>query len=116
MFQKGYNPDYDSYSGFKDEGGDSTGLDAWLAGKEISHLFIMGLATDYCVKATVLDALNLGFTVTVIADGCRAVNVKPGDGEMALGEMTAAGALMAPYNSVYTVLDNANMLRWLHRR
>jgi nicotinamidase/pyrazinamidase len=52
----------------------------------------MGLATDYCVRATVLDALQLGFQVDLVADGCRAVNLAPGDGERAIAEMAAAGA------------------------
>jgi len=54
-------------------------------------LTIVGLATDYCVKATVLDARDLGFTVTVLENACRAVNLSPDDGAKALATMRAAG-------------------------
>jgi nicotinamidase/pyrazinamidase len=53
-----------------------------------------GLATDYCVKFTVLDALNLGYTVNVITDGCRGVNIQPQDSNLAFMEMAAAGATL----------------------
>ena len=58
----------------------------------IERLVVCGLATDYCVKATVLDALKEGFAVAVVKEGCRAVNVAPDDGEKALAEMVTAGA------------------------
>jgi len=52
---------------------------------------VLGLATDYCVKATALDARRLGLRVLLIVDACRAVDLQPGDGERALAEMRAAG-------------------------
>jgi nicotinamidase/pyrazinamidase len=55
---------------------------------------VLGLATDYCVKFTVLDALNLGYTVNVITDGCRGVNIQPQDSNLAFMEMAAAGATL----------------------
>lgn len=55
----------------------ATALNAWLLEHRIAELIIMGLATDYCVKFTVLDALDLGYTVSVITDGCRGVNIHP---------------------------------------
>jgi len=58
----------------------------------VSRLFVGGLATDYCVRVTVLDALKEGFEVVVLEDASRAVDVKPGDGERAMAEMIAAGA------------------------
>lgn len=67
--------------------------------QRITDLIIMGLATDYCVKFTVLDALELGYTVNVITDGCRGVNIQPQDSTQAFMEMAAAGA------TLYTLAD-----------
>jgi nicotinamidase/pyrazinamidase len=95
VFPKGTDPTVDSYSGFFDNGKrKSTGLGEYLRVQGVTHVFVLGLATDYCVRATVLDALELGFAVTLIADGCRAVDLQPGDGERAMAAMTAAGARM----------------------
>jgi nicotinamidase/pyrazinamidase len=92
VFRKGTDRSIDSYSGFFDNGKQrATGLDAWLRERWINRLYIMGLATDYCVKATALDARELGFDVWLIEDGCRAVDVAPGDGERALLQMRGAG-------------------------
>jgi len=92
LFKKGTDPDYDSYSGFFDNGHKkSTGLGDYLQQRWIKQVYVMGLATDYCVKFTALDAKNLGFDVFLIEDGCRAVELKPGDGERAIEEMRAAG-------------------------
>lgn len=78
MFHKGENPLVDSYSAFFDNGRrQKTSLDDWLRDHEIDELIVMGLATDYCVKFTVLDALQLGYKVNVITDGCRGVNIQP---------------------------------------
>jgi len=93
VIRKGANADVDSYSGFFDNDGQTdTGLNELLSSQGVDELVIMGLATDYCVRWTVLDAVGLGFGVTVITDGCRAVEVTPGDGDAALSEMRAAGA------------------------
>lgn len=92
---KGENPQVDSYSAFFDNGRrQATLLDGWLKQAGITSLTIMGLATDYCVKYSVLDALSLGFEVTVIAEGCRGVNLEPGDSAEALKAMQDAGALI----------------------
>jgi nicotinamidase/pyrazinamidase len=80
----------DSYSGFQ-----GTGLATLLRDAGITHLLVGGLATDYCVRMTVLDALAAGFEVTVLADAIAAVDVEPGDGERALQEMAGAGARLA---------------------
>jgi len=77
----------DAYSGF-----DGTDLETELRARRISHLYVGGLATDYCVKATVLDALRAGFETRVILAAVRAVNVQPGDGTKAIEAMRAAGA------------------------
>ncbi|MGK7245565.1 bifunctional nicotinamidase/pyrazinamidase [Buttiauxella agrestis] len=95
VFQKGENPQIDSYSAFFDNGHrQKTQLDDWLYRNEIKQLVVIGLATDYCVKFTVLDALSLGYEVTVITDGCRAVNLHPQDGLRAYQDMSAAGATL----------------------
>ncbi|MDU6454213.1 MAG: bifunctional nicotinamidase/pyrazinamidase [Enterobacter hormaechei] len=66
---------------------------------EITELIVLGLATDYCVKFTVLDALQLGYTVNVITDGCRGVNIQPHDSAQAFMDMAAEGA------TLYTLAD-----------
>jgi nicotinamidase/pyrazinamidase len=90
----------DGYSGFSvrdPESGEAatTGLAQLLHERGIGQVVIVGLATDYCVKETALDALREGFTTTVLADGVRAVDVNPGDGDRALEEVAQAGATIA---------------------
>jgi len=95
VFQKGTNPEIDSYSGFFDNGHKkATGLEAWLREHAVTDLTVIGLATDYCVKYTVLDARKLGFGVRVVRAGCRAVELAAGDAERAFAEMHAAGAVV----------------------
>lgn len=89
---KGERHPADSYSGFADDDGVETGLHALLQARGVDALTVLGLATDYCVKATVLHALERGYDVDVVVDGCRAVDLQPGDGEAALDELAAAGA------------------------
>jgi len=92
IFRKGMNPEVDSYSGFFDNAkrGD-TGLTKFLKENQIERVFICGLALDYCVKFTALDALSEGFETFLITDATRPVNVKPTDGENSLRELAAAG-------------------------
>lgn len=93
VFRKGEDPAIDSYSGFFDNGHrKATGLEAWLRERAISRLYVLGLATDYCVKFTVLDARRLGFETVLVEDGCRGVNLAAGDSARAIEEMRAAGA------------------------
>jgi len=93
VIRKGTDPGIDSYSAFFDNGHlRDTGLAAFLEKRAVDELVVLGLATDYCVKYTALDGVGLGFGVTVIRDGCRAVDLKPGDGEAAFAEMRACGA------------------------
>jgi len=93
VFQKGIDPHIDSYSGFFDNGRRrSTGLEDFLREKGVSRVFVCGLATDYCVRWTALDARALGFETLVVEDACRGVELQPGDVARALGEMAAAGA------------------------
>ena len=90
--QKGTNPLIDAYSGFFDNGRlHATGLAGFLQSRGIGQVFICGLATDYCVKWTALDAISLGFDTYVISDATRGVNLSPLDSENALLEVVAAG-------------------------
>lgn len=92
VFRKGTDPSVDSYSGFFDNGRrKATGMGEWLTQQGVDAVTVVGLATDYCVKFTALDAIDLGFTTTVVQDACRAVNLSEGDGERALTEIRAAG-------------------------
>ena len=92
VFLKGTDPEVDSYSGFFDnEHLRATGLGDYLKERGVTDVFIVGLATDYCVKFTALDAVMLGFKTTVIEDACRGVEVQDGDTRRALEEMAAAG-------------------------
>ena len=90
----------DGYSGFtmRDPVTDehrSTGLGEFLRGDGVRRVVIAGLATDYCVKATALDAVDLGFETIVPTAAVAAVDVEPGDGERALAELAAAGVTVA---------------------
>lgn len=92
VFRKGTDPVADSYSGFFDNGHNkSTGMGDYLKSSGVSKVFVLGVATDYCVKFTALDALRLGFETSLIQDGSRGVDLVPGDVERALSEMAAAG-------------------------
>jgi nicotinamidase/pyrazinamidase len=92
VFKKGVDPEIDSYSGFFDNGKRrATGLGDFLKQRTIEQVYILGLATDYCVKFTALDAVALGFKTKLIEDACRGVNLKPGDVARSLEEMRQAG-------------------------
>ena len=92
VFHKGTNPLIDSYSGFYDNGRRrATGLEEALRRMGVTRVFVVGLATDYCVKATALDAARLGFETAVLLDAMRPVNLEPGDENRAIEEMTVAG-------------------------
>jgi nicotinamidase/pyrazinamidase len=95
VVRKGTDPGIDSYSGFFDNNHKkATGLEEYLREWMATEIVVMGLATDYCVKATALDGRALGLAVTVVEDGCRAVNLRPDDGARALEEMRAAGCVV----------------------
>ncbi len=95
IFPKGTDARIDSYSGFFDNGqrGD-TGLADWLREQGITELTLCGLATDYCVKFTALDALECGFKVNVVLAACRGVDLQPGDCDRAVAEMREKGAVI----------------------
>lgn len=95
VFRKGTDPRIDSYSGFHDNGNrKSTGLGDYLKGKGVDQVYVLGLATDYCVKFTALDAMKEGFDTYLIEDGCRGVELSPGDVERAIAELRRAGVTM----------------------
>lgn len=92
IIRKGTDPAIDSYSGFFDNGHrKATGLASLLKSRKVTDLCILGLATDYCVKFTAIDARRLNFNVHLVADGCRGVNLKPDDSAKAIEEMQRAG-------------------------
>ncbi|OGW43274.1 MAG: nicotinamidase [Nitrospirae bacterium RBG_16_43_11] len=99
IISKGISPDNDGYSGFEE-----TDLDKRLKAKNIRQLFIGGLATDYCVKSTVLDALHAGFDVVFLSDASKGVDVNTGDSEQAIDEMLREGAVKVVYGDI----------RWQH--
>lgn len=92
IVSKGEDPNEDSYSAFQAKLPDGRRLEEALRAEHIERLYIGGLATDYCVLQTVLDALRQGHPATVLLDASRGVNVQPGDAEKALAEMVSAGA------------------------
>lgn len=97
IIRKGTAREVDSYSAFFDNAQErSTGLADYLRGRGARALWLAGLATDYCVKASVLDALRLGFVAHVLAAACAAVDLTPGDGERALAALGQAGARVEP--------------------
>ena len=100
VVSKATRRDEEAYSAFH-----GTGLAQRLRSASIDRIFIAGLATDYCVGATTRDALGDGFEVAVLTDAVRAVDVRPGDGERALGEMAAAGAAMVTSDAVLAALE-----------
>lgn len=91
IVSKGMDPDKDDYSAFHARDGEGTLLADILERKGIRHLYISGLATDYCVRQTSKDALSMGFEVTVLIDAVRGVDLTPGDSARALEEIVAAG-------------------------
>ena len=92
VFRKGMNPAIDSYSGFFDNGrqGD-TGLHDYLMRAGVTEVYLVGLALDFCVKYSALDAQRLGYQTTVIVDATRAVNLHPGDDDAAVRELESNG-------------------------
>jgi NAD+ synthetase len=105
---KGSDAEREAYSGF-----DGTELAAWLRERGVERVKVGGIATDYCVRATALDALENGFETTVLADATAAVELAPGDGERALAEVRAAGAAV---DRVHLLRDADELRALLERR
>ncbi len=92
VFKKGKNPNIDSYSGFyENDHKTSTGLSEFLTKHNVNKVYITGLATDYCVKFTTLDAIKEGFQTYIIKDAIKGVNVKREDSQKAIKEMKDRG-------------------------
>jgi nicotinamidase/pyrazinamidase len=102
VVSKGMDPDQDAYSGFQAEDGTGRPLPAVLAERGVRRLYLAGLATDYCVRATALDAARAGFEVVVLEDAIGAVDLQPGDGDRAIEEMRGAGARLATLTELAT--------------
>ena len=101
VFRKGTDPEIDSYSGFYDNGHrKSTGMAEWLKEQGIDTVYVLGLATDYCVKFTALDALQEGFKTFLVTDASRGVNLEAGDVDKAIADVAAAGAELVMTNDV----------------
>jgi nicotinamidase/pyrazinamidase len=93
VFHKGIDPRIDSYSTFFDNAHRRhTGLAHYLEKRSVKYIYLMGLALDYCVKYSALDASQLGLNTHVIVDGCRGIELESGDIDRALNEMKCAGA------------------------
>jgi nicotinamidase/pyrazinamidase len=92
LLYKGMDPEEDSYSAFQARDLSGTDLAGILNRSGIRELYVGGLATDYCVKSSVLDALKRGFKVKLLLDAVRAVNLRPQDSENAVKEMVKKGA------------------------
>ncbi|HIJ87372.1 MAG TPA: bifunctional nicotinamidase/pyrazinamidase [Desulfuromonadales bacterium] len=91
IISKGNEPDSDSYSAFDGRSEEGRPLGGILQDLEVGQLYIGGLATDYCVRASVLDAKKAGFDVTLLTDAIAGVDISAGDSEKALEEMGRAG-------------------------
>jgi nicotinamidase/pyrazinamidase len=95
VIYKGTDPKIDSYSGFFDNARrKQTELDAFLRSQAVDQVHILGLATDYCVQFTALDAVSLGYQTYVIVEGCRGVNLQSSDSQRALKAMQEAGVVL----------------------
>jgi len=89
---KGTNKKYHPYGAFLDGDGTETELNKFLSESNVKEIDVVGLATDFCVKATVIDGLLFDYNVNVLTEGVRGVNINPNDSELALKEMENAGA------------------------
>lgn len=104
VFPKGTDAGIDSYSGFFDNGHrNSTGLGDFLKEKDVKEVYIMGLAADYCVKFTALDAVDLGFKTYLVEDGTRGVNIQEDDTLNAFKEMKEKGII---FTNTKEILNN----------
>jgi nicotinamidase/pyrazinamidase len=109
IFRKGTDPGIDSYSGLFDNGHrKATGLGDYLRQQKVTEVYIAGLATDYCVKFTSLDAVAMGIKTFLIEDACRGVNLKPGDVAAAIAEMKKAGVVIVQSEDIFQQPQQTN--------
>ena len=102
VFQKGTDPKIDSYSAFFDNAHRrATGLGDYLKQRSVTDVYLLGLALDYCVKFSALDASQLGFNAHVIVDACRGIALEPDDLDRALDEMKRSGATLLQSREVH---------------
>ncbi len=106
VLSKGMDPDQDSYSAFQAYSDKGRDLESVLRDFGTEELFICGLATDYCVRASTLDAIRRGLRVTVLEDAIRGVDVRTGDSDTAVKEMRAAGGRFAEARSLPGLLPS----------
>jgi nicotinamidase/pyrazinamidase len=92
VVSKGMGETEDAYSAFQARDESDTPFETLLHQRGVRTLYVMGLATDYCVKHSVLDGLSHGFGISVVPEGIRAVNLQPNDGQQALAQMRESGA------------------------
>ena len=100
VFSKGTLKDQDAYSAFDGHSDPGEALADYLRSYGVDEVYVGGLATDYCVKASVLSAIKSGFKVYLLLDACRAVDLKRGDGKRAIEEMKKAGAIVTTTKKV----------------
>jgi nicotinamidase/pyrazinamidase len=103
VVKKGQDPRFDSYSGFQDDGGKKTELDSILRQHQIGKVVVYGIATDYCVKATALDALASGYRVVVVEGLCKGVS--PETTDLALREMREKGVRIMPELNLAQIME-----------
>lgn len=101
IISKATQPDEDGYSAFEGKTKDGKNLADFLKESEVAEIYIGGLATDYCVKASAIDAAKNGFKTFLLLDACRAVNIQPDDGDKALETMKNAGVIITTMEEVF---------------
>ena len=102
IIQKGSNTEVDSYSGFfENDKISKTGLDEYLSEKKVNTVYICGLAMDYCVKYTAIDATSLGYKTFLVQDACKGVNINPNDSKNAINDMRENGV---------TIIDSIDII------
>jgi len=105
LVSKGYKEDREAYSGFED-----TALHQILISRGVKRLFICGVATDYCVKATALDAINLGYTVFILEDAIRGVDIPKGSVDRAINEMLNQGCILITINDIVNEIQRSKSI------
>ncbi|MFY9571378.1 MAG: bifunctional nicotinamidase/pyrazinamidase [Blastocatellia bacterium] len=106
-FRKASAPEKDDYSEFEGKDDRGRSLDEVLKSHEVSKLYVVGLATDYCVLETVLDGIKYGYDVCAVIDAMRAVNVNPDDEQKALRKMASSGARLMTSDEVLNLAGTA---------